>query len=88
MARVAANQKLWNRLMKQALAKYPARSPQATTSFAANRWAASQYQKMGGQYVDSKSQVQPNMRDPKTDAEKKKKAKANKIKRARMRGEL
>ena len=74
--------------MKQALAKYPPRSPQANTSFAANKWASSEYQKRGGQYVSSKSEVQPNMRDPKTEVEKKKKAKANKIKRARMRGEL
>lgn len=74
--------------MKQALAKYPPKSPKANTTFAANKWASDEYARRGGQYVDSKSQVNPNMRDPKTELEKKKKARANKIKRARMRGEL
>lgn len=74
--------------MKQALAKYPPKSPRANTTFAANKWASEEYQRRGGQYVDSKNEVQPSMRDPKTDLEKKKKARANKIKRARMRGAL
>jgi hypothetical protein len=88
VAKVAANQKLWNSLMRQALAKYPPKSPKASTTFAANSWASKEYERMGGKFVDSKSQVPQNMRDPKTDLEKKKKAKANKIKRARMRGDL
>jgi len=88
VARVASNQKLWNQLMSQALAKYPKRSPNATASPAANRWAAAQYQKRGGQYVSSKSEVQPNMRDKKTEDLKKKKAKATRIKKARMRGDI
>jgi len=74
--------------MNQALAKYPKRSPNATASPAANRWAAAEYQKRGGQYVSSKSEVQPNMRDKKTEDLKKKKAKATRIKKARMRGDI
>lgn len=88
MARVAANQKLWNQLMRQAMAKYPKRSPQATASPAANRWAAAEYQRRGGQYVSSKGEVQPNMRDPKADALKKKKSKESRVKKARMRGDI
>lgn len=89
MAKVAANQKLWNSLMKQALAKYPPRSPRAHTSFAANRWASQQYEKSGGSWVDSIKEVNPKLRDPKVELEKKKKAKVARMKRAKkMRGEL
>lgn len=70
------------------MAKYPKRSPQATASPAANRWAAAEYQRRGGQYVSSKGEVQPNMRDPKADALKKKKAKESRVKKARMRGDI
>jgi hypothetical protein len=88
VARVAANQKLWNQLMRQALAKYPKKSVRGTASVAANRWAASEYQKRGGQYVGSKSEVQPSMRDPKAEAVKKKKAKDTKVQKSRMRGDI
>lgn len=89
MAKVAANQKLWNSLMRQALAKYPPKSPKAHTTFAANRWASQAYERMGGRYVDSMREVQTNMRDPKKDLERKKQAKIARIKRAKkMRGEI
>lgn len=75
--------------MRQALAKYPPKSPKAHTTFAANRWASQEYEKMGGRYVDSIKEVQTNMRDPKKELEQKKKAKVARIKRAKkMRGEI
>jgi hypothetical protein len=89
VAKVAANQKLWNSLMKQALAKYPPRSPKAHTSFAANRWASQQYEKSGGSWVGSIKEVNPKLRDPKAELEKKKKAKVARMKRAKkMSGQL
>lgn len=78
---VPANQKMWDQLMSQAQAKYPKRSPKATTSFAANKWAKEQYEKMGGQYVASLQDVPTGLRDFKGEAEKKKKAKIAKAKR-------
>ena len=88
MAKVAENQKLWNSLMRQAKAKYPPKSPLANTTFAANKWAAQQYESQGGQWVSSKSQVPGNLRDVKTEQEKKKKAKIAKIKRDKKRAGL
>ena len=77
----ARNQLMWNSLMRQALAKYPPRSPNATTSFAANRWASQQYVSQGGSWVATMDQTDPKLRDPKTEAIKKEKAKVSKIKR-------
>ena len=86
MPKVAANQKLWNQLMKQALIKYPPKSPKASTTFAANKWAAQQYEQAGGQYVSSKQEVDPKLRDYKTEKEKKQKAKAKQLKKKQLRG--
>jgi hypothetical protein len=80
MAKVAENQKLWNSIMRQAKSKYPPRSPLASTSFAANKWASEQYASQGGQWVSSKSEVPPKFRDLKTEEIKKKKAKISKAK--------
>lgn len=77
----ARNQLMWNSLMRQALAKYPPRSPNATTSFAANRWASQQYTTQGGSWVGSMDQVDPKLRDVKTEKIKKEKAKVSRIKR-------
>lgn len=89
MAKVAANQKLWNSLMKQALTKYPPKSPRAHTTFAANRWAAQEYERQGGQWVSSMREVNPKLRDPKKELEDKRKAKASELKRKKkLRGEV
>jgi hypothetical protein len=81
MAKVAENQKLWTSIMRQAKSKYPPRSPMATTSFAANKWASEEYSRQGGQWVSSKSEVPTKFRDLKTEEQKKKKAKIAKVKR-------
>ena len=72
--KVPANPKMWNMITMQAkskFAKYP--SP------AAAHWVHAKYTQMGGQFVDSKKDVDPKMRDlaqekmDKQDEERKKK---------------
>jgi len=53
-----ANPRLWNLITTQAktrFAKYP--SP------AAAHWVHAKYEQLGGQFVDSKKQIDPRMRD-------------------------
>ena len=88
MAKVAKNQKLWNSIMRQAKSKYPTRSPNAHTNQAANRWASQEYAREGGEWVSSIREVPGNLRDLKTEAVKKKKAKIAKIKRDKKRAGL
>jgi hypothetical protein len=81
MAKVAANQKLWNSLMRQAKAKYPTKRPGAGTNRAANKWASQEYARQGGDWVSSIKEVDPKLRDPKKELEDKKKAKITRIKK-------
>jgi hypothetical protein len=53
----AANPKLWNMITAQAGAKFSKNSP------ARGHWIHAKYNQMGGQYVKSKKDVDPKMRD-------------------------
>lgn len=86
--KVPMNEQLWNSLMRQAKAKYPIKNPNAKTSFPINEWVAKEYARQGGQYVESKTQVPPKMRDEKARQETKKKAKISKAKRDKKRAGL
>jgi hypothetical protein len=55
--REPANPKLWNMLTVQADSKFSKNSP------ARGHWIHSRYNAMGGQYVNSKREVDPRMRD-------------------------
>lgn len=54
---IPANQVLWNSLVSQAKAKYPARGSKGL-SWAASSWVKQQYESKGGQYVQSKSEIE------------------------------
>lgn len=54
---VAANPKLWNMITAQAGAKFTKNSP------ARGHWIHAKYNQMGGQYVQSKKDVDPRFRD-------------------------
>jgi hypothetical protein len=88
VAKVAKNQKLWNSIMRQAKAKYPTRSPLASTNRAANTWASKEYERQGGEWVSSKQEVPTNLRDIQADKVKAAKAKLAKKKRDKKRAGL
>ena len=71
---VPKNQVLWNNIMQRMKARYPSRNAKGIPSQPANREAAKEYKRLGGQYVASKAEIPANMRDKKADAVKKKKA--------------
>ena len=62
----AANPKLWNMITAQANSKFSKNSP------ARGHWIHSRYNAMGGQYVNSKRDVDPRLRDYVAEAQKKK----------------
>jgi hypothetical protein len=64
--REPANPKLWNMLTAQADSKFTKNSP------ARGHWIHSRYNAMGGQYVNSKREVDPRMRDYTQEAKDKK----------------
>lgn len=83
-----ANPQLWNRLEQQVRAKYPSRNPLiGNLPFPAAKELRKQYEAAGGQFVDSKRDVDPKFRDYKDEAEQKKKKKERALARARARGE-
>jgi len=64
--REPANPKLWNMITAQANSKFSKNSP------ARGHWIHSRYNAMGGQYVNSKREVDPRMRDYAEEAKDKK----------------
>lgn len=64
--REPANPKLWNMITAQAATRFSKNSP------ARGHWIHSKYNAMGGQYVNSKREVDPRLRDYVAEAEKKK----------------
>ena len=48
---------MWDNLVNQAKAKYPAKRSKGL-SFAAASWVKSQYESKGGQYVQSKNDIE------------------------------
>ena len=64
--REPANPKLWNMITAQANSKFSKNSP------ARGHWIHSRYNAMGGQYVNSKREVDPRLRDYAAEEEKKK----------------
>jgi len=64
--REPANPKLWNMITAQANSKFSKNSP------ARGHWIHSRYNAMGGQYVNSKRDVDPRLRDYVAEAQKKK----------------
>ena len=66
-----ANPKLWNMITMQARTKFP-----KYPSPAAAHWVHTRYTQLGGQFVKSKSQVDPRFRDYAHEAMEKKKEEA------------
>lgn len=64
--REPANPKLWNMITAQAATRFSKNSP------ARGHWIHSRYNAMGGQYVNSKREVDPRLRDYAAEAMKKK----------------
>lgn len=64
--RVPANPKLWNMVTAQAATRFSKNSP------ARGHWIHSKYNAMGGQYVESKREVDPRLRDYAAEAKEKK----------------
>jgi hypothetical protein len=54
---IAANPKLWNMVTAQAATKFSKNSP------ARGHWIHAKYNQLGGQYVKSKKDVDPKLRD-------------------------
>lgn len=81
MPEIPENQILWNNILKRMQARYPARGAKGKSSFAANREARKEYIREGGTYVASKRDIPDKMRDKRTEAIKKKKARIAKAKR-------
>ena len=77
---VPSNPKLWNLLTSQARAKYPSAKTKGL-SFPAAKFVRDEYARQGGGFVDSKSQVNPKLRDTKKEAEDKKKRQESDLKR-------
>lgn len=75
-----SNPKLYNTLLAQAKAKYPSHKPDGL-SFPAAKWFGQAYAQQGGGYVDSIKQVDPKLRDFKTEDIKKEKRKKADAKR-------
>jgi hypothetical protein len=75
---IPSNQILWDNLVNQAKAKYPAKRSKGL-SFAAAGWVKSQYESKGGQYVQSKNDVE--FRDVKKEMQDKAKRRQAEIKR-------
>ena len=74
MALLPENQKLWNTILRRMEGRYPSKSANGKPNIQAVKAASKEYKRLGGQYVSGKSQVPKNMRDPQTDAQKKKQA--------------
>lgn len=82
-----ANPQMYNQLSNRARTMYAQRSVDGRMNFAAARWLADEYAKLGGQYVDSKEQVDPRFRDYDKEEEDRIKAKKReRKKRAERRG--
>ena len=64
--REPANPKLWNMIKVQAATRFSKNSP------ARGHWIHSKYNAMGGQYVNSKREVDPRLRDYVAEAQDKK----------------
>lgn len=64
--REPANPKLWNMITAQAATRFSKNSP------ARGHWIHSRYNAMGGQYVNSKREVDPRLRDYAAEEQKKK----------------
>ena len=54
---IPSNQVMWDNLVNQAKAKYPAKRSKGL-SFAAADWVKTQYESKGGQYVQSKADIE------------------------------
>lgn len=70
--REPANPKLWNMVTAQAATRFSKNSP------ARGHWIHSKYNAMGGQYVNSKREVDPRLRDYVEEAKDKKAAEMKK----------
>jgi hypothetical protein len=71
---IAANPKLWNMVTAQAATKFSKNSP------ARGHWIHARYNQMGGQYVESKKEIDPKFRDyAHEELEKKDKEKLKKV---------
>lgn len=83
-----ANPQLWNRLVSQSKARYPHNNPKGGMTRVEVNWVKDEYDREGGQYVDSKDDIDPRFRDYKKEAEDKKRRKENDKKKRRARGEI
>jgi hypothetical protein len=83
-----ANPQLWNRLVSQSRAKFPHSSPTGGLTRPEAKWVKQQYAQSGGQFVDSKKDVDPKFRDYKKEDADKKRRKENEKKKRRENGEI
>lgn len=83
-----ANPQLWNRLVSQAKAKFPHSNPRGGVNRAGAKWIKEEYAREGGQYVESKQDVDPKFRDYKKEEADKKRRKENEKKKRRDAGQI
>ena len=85
---IPGNPKLWDSLRSQARAKFPHSGLNGPLPFPAAKWLRDEYNRQGGQYVDSKEQIDPKLRDYKQEAEDSKKRKISELKRKKKKANL
>jgi hypothetical protein len=85
---IPANPKLWNSLRAQARAKFPHSGLEGTLPYPAAKWLKAEYDRQGGQYVTSKQDINPRLRDNEQDAEDAKKRKIAEEKRKKKKANL
>ena len=83
-----ANPKLWNSLREQARAKFPHSGSSGALPFPAAKWLSEEYARQGGQYVSSKRDIDPKLRDYDQEAEDAKKRKEQELKRKKKKANL
>lgn len=83
-----ANPILWNRIVANSRSRFPHSNPHGGLTRPEAKWASEEYVREGGQYVDSKQDVDPRFRDYKKEEADKKRRKENEKKKRREHGEI
>jgi hypothetical protein len=83
-----ANPQMWNNFVGQAKARFPHSNPRGGMTRPEVKWVKEKYAQAGGQFVDSKDDVDPRFRDYKKEEADKERRKENEKKKRRNRGEL
>lgn len=83
-----ANPQLWNSILGRAKSRFPHARADGGVTFPEASWASKEYKREGGQYVNSKSDVDPRFRDYKKEAEDKKRRKEKEKQKRRDQGQI